>query len=77
MDPLKKNDVKNHLSTHDRNGRHLHVVPTVADATGFSNEESGHTEVVVTEECLEQTKAPGRPALVPTVVATTSKRERA
>jgi len=46
MSPFKKSDVKNHLSIRDRNGRLLHPVPSVADATGFSSEELVRAEAV-------------------------------
>jgi hypothetical protein len=78
MSPINSNDVKSHLSTRDRNGRRLHAVPTVADATGFSSEESGNAEAGRgTETSLEQAEAPGRPVLAPVLVAATSKREQA
>jgi hypothetical protein len=76
MSPLNKSDVKNHLSTHDRNGRSLHAVPSVADATGFSTEESGQAEVVrESGQQSGQVESPGRPALVPALAAT-PKREQ-
>lgn len=78
MSPLNKSDVKNHLSTHDRNGRSLHAVPSVADATGFSSEESGQAEAVrESGQSSGQVETPGRPALVPALASATPKREQA
>ena len=60
MSPLNKSDVKNHLSVRDRNGKRLHAVPSVADATGFSGAESGSTEAVpAPQESPRQAASPG------------------
>ncbi len=40
MSPIKKSDVKNHRSTHDRNGIHLYRPASQPDATGFSGEQA-------------------------------------
>lgn len=78
MSPLNKSDVKSHLSTHDRNGRRLQVVPTVADATGFSSEESGNAEAARgTAESPQQVESRDLTAgLTPVLVDSTSKREQ-
>jgi hypothetical protein len=79
MSPLNKSDAKDHLSIHDRNGRRLQAVQTVADATGFSSEESGIAEAVQgTGESLKQSESPDRAAaLRPVLVDANSKREQA
>ncbi len=82
MSHLNKGDVKNHLSTRDRNGRRLYAVPSVADATGFSNGEAGPAEAAAAhapEESLGQAVSPDhRPAVLAPVLGTAaSKRERA
>lgn len=41
MSVIKKSDVKNHLSTHNRNGIHLQRRASQPDATGFSGEQAG------------------------------------
>jgi len=76
MGPLKKNDVKNHLSIRDRNGKRLHPSPSVADATGFSDEESGRAEALAApEESLLQAALLDHPAsLTPVLVTAVSKR---
>lgn len=79
MSPLKKNDVKNHLSTHDRNGKSLYRPSNEPDATGFSGEESvqadeGHT---AEESPREDAALEHQAGLGPVLVASTSKRERA
>ena len=75
MSPFKKSDVKSHISVRDRNGRRLHPVPSVADATGFSGAESGSAEgVPAAEESSKQTASSG---LKPVLVAAGSKRGRA
>ena len=71
MSPFDKSDVKNHLSTHDRNGRRLQAVPTMADATGFSSEESGN------DEAAHPTGALLKPAEAPVLVPATPQREQA
>lgn len=78
MSPLNTSDVKNHLATRDRNGRRLHAVQTLADATGFSSDESGNAETAKgTGESLTQAESPGRKAaLTPVLVAVPSKREQ-
>ena len=78
MSPLNKSDVGKHLSTHDRNGRRLQAAPTVADATGFSSEESGNAEAAKrTGEALKKVGSPGRKAaLKPGSVAAPSKCEQ-
>jgi hypothetical protein len=38
---IEKSDVKNHLSTHNRNGIHLQHRASQPDATGFSGEQAG------------------------------------
>ena len=78
MSPIEKSDVKNHLSIRDRNGRRLHAVPSVADATGYSNEESGSAEAVrVPKKSFRPALSP-HPLLLlaPVLVATSSKREQ-
>src|SRR5579872_573438 len=72
MSPLNKSDVKNHLSMRDRNGKRLHAVPSVADATGFSGAESGSAEAeqVPQESLGQQSASPDRPTgLKPVLVA--------
>jgi len=72
MSPLNNSDVKNHLCVRDRNGKRLHAVPSVADATGFSGAESGSTEAVpAPQESLgQQSASPDRPTgLKPVLVA--------
>ena len=78
MSPLNKSDIKNHLSSHDRNGRRLQAVRTVADATGFSSEESGNAEAARgTGESLKPVESPDRSAaLTPFLVASTAQREQ-
>lgn len=44
MTLIKKSDVKNHLSTHARNGQRLHQSLSQPDATGFSGEESTRSD---------------------------------
>jgi hypothetical protein len=74
MGPLNNDDVKNHLSVGDRNGRRLHAVPSVADATGFSGAESGSAEAVpAPQESLRQAASPDRPK--PVLVAAAQRRQ--
>src|SRR5579863_4932366 len=63
MSPLNKSDVKNHLSVYDRNGKRLHAVPSVADATGFSGAEAGSAEAVTAPQGSsgQQSASPDRP----------------
>jgi len=80
MSPLNKSDVKNHLSTRDRNGRRLHAVQIVADTTGVSNVESEPAEASarVSEESLLQASPPDRQAvLAPVLDTAASKRGQA
>lgn len=73
MGPLKKSDVKNHLLIRDRNGKRLYLVSSVADATGFSNDDA----VRVSEKSFQRAFSPERLlTLAPILIATSSKRER-
>lgn len=58
MNPTKTNDVKRHLSTHDRFGRVLNYPASQADSTDFSGEESRQTDVERTEPKLSQRPTP-------------------
>ncbi len=44
MSPIKKSDVKNHLSAHNRAGKHLFHPISQPDAIGFQKEESGRKD---------------------------------
>jgi hypothetical protein len=44
MSFIKKSDVKNHLSSRNRNGIHLYKPASQPDATGFSGEQSGRAD---------------------------------
>jgi hypothetical protein len=56
---VKKSDVKNHLSTHNRNGIHLHRPPSQPDATGFSEEQSASADSSPIESTVSQPSSSG------------------
>ena len=83
MSLTKKSDVKNHLSARYRRGIHLAEPASLADATGFSEEQSSHPDsgsqhlpekffpqpVVVAPEGNRQESQPGlNPVAVPAVL---------
>lgn len=78
MSPLKKSDVKNHLSVRNRNGRRLHSTSSVADATGFSGAESERAEFApAAGKSVGHAASPDRPALLTTArVGAAAKREQ-
>jgi hypothetical protein len=88
MSPIKKSDVKNHLSSRNRHGIHLHRPASQPDATGFSGEQSGRADPGTSDVVektpnlpssgrLDTTPSPVQPDSSQLVTVTDSKSSRA